>query len=559
MRILRPLFCELTLILVIFGATVSIAHSEVAVGYFVDPIGGNDSNDGTSHATRWKTLKKVNSSVSSAGADVWLLEGTTFTGQTLSIKWNGAASNRVTVGTYHMESGTPTVGYASSPAAIKGTYGRSCSRTLGAPAGSLCPFESADSVPPDSKYNALVTISGNYVTLQDLLVTDSSGEGVQIDGAHDRITNIKTRNTASFAVGSVPGAQYVTIENSDVSYAGIASASGDQRWDNRPHAILIQGTRPSYGIIQNNYVHETMTEGIQCRGSTFCIIRGNRISNVVNLGIYLDNASDIIVENNEIYGKTMQPPATTPGNGWNQSVGIAVAVEETSNPRYSSVRNLIRNNLIANVSTCLNINVFPTVEKEGWKTGGWFVGNTCLAFTSQAVQIRDPEANIDSWEIANNVFDLPNNGGSSICVSTPTGLMHFHHNAWASRPGDSSCRGSSDVAGPSNVSHVFRWSAAGTGNFPAASDWELGAGSVASKSGDPMSGRSAIASNPSFQFSTVSGSQVGAPKCLPTKSDWGQMLSIDRLCRERNSSAPNMGALEEGGTSPSVGYMLTVE
>ena len=559
MRLSRSFLPKLTLMLgVVLSATVPLAQAETAIGYFVDSIAGSDSNDGKTAATPWKSLNKVNSTVSAAGADVWLLEGSTFANQMLSVRWNGTASNRATIGTYHMEGGAPTVGYVSRPAVIKGTYGPSCSRTLGAPVGSLCPFESTDSVPPDSKYNALVTVTGSYVTLQDLFITDSSGEGVQIEGDHDRVTNIRTKNTASFAIRSIPGAQYVTIENSDVSYAGIASASGDQRWNNRPHAILVQGTRPSYGIIQNNYVHETMTEGIQCRGSTFCIIRGNRISNVVNLGIYLDNASDIIVENNEIYGETVQPPATTPGHGWNQSVGIAVAVEETSNPRYSSVRNLIRNNLIANVSTCLNINVFPTVEREGWKTGGWFIGNTCLAFTSQAVQNRDPAANIEGWEIANNVFDRPNNGGQSVCVSTPTELMHFHNNAWAARPSDSSCQGPGDVAGSSEVSRTFRWTAAGTGNFPALSDWDLGQGSVAAKAGTPMNSRSAMASSPNFRYAALSGAQVGAASCLPPESSWDQMLATDRLCRERDPSAPSMGALESGG-GLGRSYTLTVD
>ena len=45
-----------------------------ANAYFVSPS-GNDSNSGKSPSSAWRTLSKVNSSVNTTGADVYLLAG----------------------------------------------------------------------------------------------------------------------------------------------------------------------------------------------------------------------------------------------------------------------------------------------------------------------------------------------------------------------------------------------------------------------------------------------------------------------------------------------------
>ncbi len=543
-------------------STPAVAQDLVAHGYFVDSVGGNDANDGTTHATRWKTLAKVSSTVRANGADVWLLEGSSFQGETLVVDWGGSANDPVIVGTYHLVSGSPTVGYASSRAEIHGTYNSACSVTLGARAGSLCSWSQAteSAAVPTSFYKALVTVSANYVTLQDLFVTESAGIGILINNGADHSTtdNVKISATAAFAYWSDAGSQYSTLRNSDISYAGLSSKNADSRYGNRPHAVLFLDTRPSYALLENTYIHESFSEGAQCRKSSFCVFRGNRFSNLVNLSVYLDNASDVIVENNEFYGETLPSPPGVLGSGWGQNTGISVAVEPSSNPNYNSVRNIVRNNLFANVSSCLNINVFPTLEAAGWQTGGKFVGNTCLAFSTNAININDPEANIAGWEIANNIFDRPNNRGASVCTQTvATPRVTFHHNAWSATPSAAECRGSGDVVGPSGVSTSFDWTKAGSGHFPDAADWELSAAdSVAAKAGDPMTDSMATEPDGFLQFPNFTSRAVGGSTCLPTLSEWRREFAIDFLCRPRDASSPNIGALERG--EPQKGNALTL-
>ena len=75
--------------------------------YYVDAANGNDSNDGTSTATPWKTLSKVRNSATPnnpypAGTRVLLKRGETWREQ-LRFYANstaGTASRRVTVGAY---------------------------------------------------------------------------------------------------------------------------------------------------------------------------------------------------------------------------------------------------------------------------------------------------------------------------------------------------------------------------------------------------------------------------------------------------------------------------
>ena len=81
-----------------------------AAGYSVDCGGGDDGNAGTS-AAPWRTLSKVNSTVSTMSADVWFLAGTTCQGS-LSVDWNGTAADHVIVGSYYVSGG---VAYQLTP------------------------------------------------------------------------------------------------------------------------------------------------------------------------------------------------------------------------------------------------------------------------------------------------------------------------------------------------------------------------------------------------------------------------------------------------------------
>jgi autotransporter-associated beta strand protein len=66
--------------------------------YFVDPA-GNDSNNGTSTATPWRSLGKVNGTVFQSGDNVFFKRGGTWVG-TLSPQGSGNSTARITLGAY---------------------------------------------------------------------------------------------------------------------------------------------------------------------------------------------------------------------------------------------------------------------------------------------------------------------------------------------------------------------------------------------------------------------------------------------------------------------------
>ncbi len=70
-----------------------------AATYYVDSVGGNDANNGTSAATPWKTLGKVNAKTFAPGDQLLFKAGSTYTGQ-LWPKGSGAAGNPIVLGMY---------------------------------------------------------------------------------------------------------------------------------------------------------------------------------------------------------------------------------------------------------------------------------------------------------------------------------------------------------------------------------------------------------------------------------------------------------------------------
>jgi len=67
--------------------------------YYVDADRGDDANDGTTEATAWRTLEKVNASLFAAGDRLLFRTGTQYTGQLL-LRGSGAEGRPISVGTY---------------------------------------------------------------------------------------------------------------------------------------------------------------------------------------------------------------------------------------------------------------------------------------------------------------------------------------------------------------------------------------------------------------------------------------------------------------------------
>ena len=145
-------------ILIIGNRSIFTPHAETITGtqYYVDSVGGSDTNTGTSESAAWKSLDKVTSSSFAAGDVVNFKRGSTWN-TTLTIASNGSNGSPVT--------------YQA--------YGTGTAPTI------------------DTSANDGIDISGNYNVVKDFLIKNVSHYGVNITGAHNTVSDNEFANVGS--------------------------------------------------------------------------------------------------------------------------------------------------------------------------------------------------------------------------------------------------------------------------------------------------------------------------------------------------------------------------
>jgi regulation of enolase protein 1 (concanavalin A-like superfamily) len=94
---------------------VSTAHAAGSI-YYVDAVGGDDSNAGTTSGSAWKTLSKVNATVFEPGDQILFKADGVWTG-TLSPQGSGSEGNPITIDMYG-EGNKPLIAGAGAAAAV---------------------------------------------------------------------------------------------------------------------------------------------------------------------------------------------------------------------------------------------------------------------------------------------------------------------------------------------------------------------------------------------------------------------------------------------------------
>ena len=95
LSLLRFRFSLLIAIAILLAPAASAGNT-----YYIDSTGGNDSNDGLSEGSAWKTLDKANGIALLPGDAILLKRGGTFGNQQLIINGSGSASAPITIGAY---------------------------------------------------------------------------------------------------------------------------------------------------------------------------------------------------------------------------------------------------------------------------------------------------------------------------------------------------------------------------------------------------------------------------------------------------------------------------
>jgi hypothetical protein len=189
-----------------------------ATTYHVDPA-GNDANDGTSTATAWRTLKRASDAVLAPGDSLLLKRGGSWT-EALVIAESGTSSAPITVGSY---------GSGASPIISGG-----------------------------NAINTTVRLTGSYLRVQDLTITDATWAGVRVDGD----SNVIERNVLSHHVVGIqiqPGAdgnkalRNTLTDNNKMSVATPCSVSCND--DSGAFGVVVQGN-------QNEIAYNTISGSV---------------------------------------------------------------------------------------------------------------------------------------------------------------------------------------------------------------------------------------------------------------------------------------------------------
>jgi hypothetical protein len=517
---------------IIFMLISIVANNVFSATFYVKP-GGNDSADGKSHSTAWKTIAKVNAYPLQTGEDVYFLADGAWNMEQLVIDWNGTDSNRVIVGAYHMKNGKETVGVAAgtSKPRIIGSYTGKCSGAAGS-------CINVNTAVPAKAYSGLVQINANYVTFQNIRVQNSAGRGVALgNGYHHAILeNNEVYYTAGNSTIFNRGSSYNILRNNDLSLCAIGWKHGDWVAVSKTWPTCNSAVSSHHNIFEGNYVHESYGEGIVMLGGAHTnIVRKNTLAAIRSANIYMDNGYDNIVENNILIGdRDGEFTRGTKDDGHKYGGGISVKVEDYNNAT-DAVNNIVRNNLLVRTGGLL-MGLEPAAEQKGLRVGVKFLNNT-LVETSYYLSLNDGTQFYDSrTEIANNIF-VGSPSGSAACNITPANI-DLHHNLWDVAQAKTKCAGTSgDKVGDPRLRRT-NWDAVSAGNHPVVTDFMP-------RDGSPAINSAVTQTSDVFtvEFDQANQLEGSCPLDLTEASQ-------DFFCNSRDGQS-DMGAIIIGVSNPS--------
>jgi hypothetical protein len=274
-----------------------VAMSSQAATYYVRND-GNDRANGTSDATAWATLDKVNRHSFKTGDVVLLREGGRWQGK-LAVDWSGTASGYATVGAYYVENET----------AKKGLRGQ---RPI---------IEGAGRHPTGGIYDALVVVNAHdHVRIENLELKDSEGRGIGfIRSAHGDVVNAVVDGTYGSGIHFLDS-DHGSVSRSFVTRAGLVFG----RDGKRPWGAAITFVDSDSGRIADTTVSETYGEGINVNhGSRGTLIENNRVFAARAVGIYADAAPSTTIRRNIVVGTANREFWRT-----RDSVGAGIAIND---------------------------------------------------------------------------------------------------------------------------------------------------------------------------------------------------------------------------------------
>lgn len=346
---------------------------------------GNDLNPGTL-SSPWRTINKATRVVQP--------------GDTVYVR-RGIYREKVTIGT----SGTQT-----QPIRFLAYRGE-------------IPIIDGENSIPQLPGGALLSLSGNYVTVSGFVVRRSTYMCVILKGSHTRASGIRARDCP--ANGILITGDYGIVENSEVTNAAFRHSPG---WG----SALSAARHPQHAIIRRNYVHDNYGEGISTFEADGTIIEDNVIRDSWSANLYISDATNVTVRRNLIY-TTANSLAMSDGS----RVGIMLGDEKYSPP--------------SSGITIVNNLVYQTYHNFWWWQGlqGGGMVNVLVAHNTfvnsrEGTNLLISQGDHQNVRIAANVFEQDDSLPVAQVISNPE--LHFSSNLWSKSP-PSAASAANDVIG----------------------------------------------------------------------------------------------------------------
>ena len=233
-----------------------------------------------------------------------------------------------------------------------------------------------------NRTDALVEIAGgtNYVTLQSLVIRNSSGRGVMNGGSHNRVlgsTISNTENAGLLTTNLTAPASNNEYSGNDISFTVLSnnchtpsdpcSAAGG--WESAINHYTAGAHAFGHDVYRGNNIHDNFGEGMTVADRD-TVVR-NTLHDNFSVNIYLDGTRDALIEKNFVY----ESERSVPGGGVSahRLLAMGITLADEIGPR--NARNTVRNNLVVNTS--IGIHFWEATSGSGL-VGDVFDNNTVV-------------------------------------------------------------------------------------------------------------------------------------------------------------------------------------
>jgi hypothetical protein len=315
------------------GSAASACAATTSGGYYLDSAAGNDANDGTSPATAWKTLAKINGVTLQPGNRICFKAGGSWTGQ-LAPKGSGTSSAPIVVDQY---------GTGAKPALAASASDADTVYLLNQQYWEINNLDVSNKKSTVGDYRG-ISINGqnggtlNHVYIRHCAVHDVSGEVDWIGGdTADNQPGItfqtgwdQSKHTGGivFDVQAGTGTAVKTRFNdvlveantiTDCSFGGIVfkQLDGSVHWGTRTSATDTTFTPHTNVVVRGNYLSQLNTS-YGCNAIYMTAVQNGTIEENVSNGagtsaIELYYTDAVTVQKNETFGTKMKAN----GADWN--------------------------------------------------------------------------------------------------------------------------------------------------------------------------------------------------------------------------------------------------